>query len=540
MRLEVELPKSSVSILLDRNQAEQPLSRILRHKHHPLNTRCGGKDLCGACSVELLEGRVAEVAGERIVEVVDGPVTIRACRFRADSEVVRIRVPQRALLAYRPQILGDYRLNVPVGRDPLTSAKLGVAVDIGTTTVVVQVVDLRSGKALARTSAFNKQVRLGDDVLTRINLCSTDPTMLGVLQEAVARETVRPLLDEALASIDESIEHVGAYVFAGNTTMLHLLAGEDPSTLGYSPFTPRFLDHRVMKAGELGLKPAEAEAHLLPGAAAYVGADLTSGALASGLIYESGPSLLVDVGTNGEMMLKYDSRLLGCATAAGPAFEGSGLHSGMRAGDGAVSRLRVRTEPFGIDVDVIGPEGTLASGVCGSAYVDLLGQGAAAGLLTMAGRFDREVVTAHGEWFVDTECGPALAVATGQGGRKVLVTEADIAALLQAKAAIAAGILTLLQNVGMRPADVKTLHLAGGFGMYLDLENAFRCGLLPGFKAEQVQLVGNTSLAGAFLSLLDRGTIDELARIGGSMESIELNLDPGFEGCYIDNLMLSG
>jgi len=149
------------------------------------------------------------------------------------------------------------------------------------------------------------------------------------------------------------------------------------------------------------------------------------------------------------------------------------------------------------------------------------------------------MIARYPEHFIDTEYGPALLVATAQGGRELILTEPDVASLLQAKAAIAAGILTLLKNVHMEPKDVKTLHLAGGFGMHLDLENTFRCGLLPGFDVKQVQLVGNTSLAGAYLSLLDAGLLDVLSSIGRTMTTIELNLDPDFEDCYIENLMLT-
>jgi uncharacterized 2Fe-2S/4Fe-4S cluster protein (DUF4445 family) len=246
---------------------------------------------------------------------------------------------------------------------------------------------------------------------------------------------------------------------------------------------------------------------------AYVGADLCAGALASGLAYDDGPSLLVDVGTNGEIILKHDGALHGCATAAGPAFEGAGLTNGMRAGPGAIERIWFDPEPH---AKVIGRK--KAVGVCGSGYIDLLAEGRRVGLLNERGRLSK----------LDR-----LRLADD-----VFVTEADIAHLLQAKAAIAAGILTLLHRVGLEPSQIKRLYLAGGFGMHLDVPNTIACGMLPGFVPEQVQVIGNSSLAGAYLALVDGGVLEELSRLARQLNVVELNLDPDFETRYIDQLAL--
>jgi uncharacterized 2Fe-2S/4Fe-4S cluster protein (DUF4445 family) len=315
--------------------------------------------------------------------------------------------------------------------------------------------------------------------------------------------------------------------------MLHLVAGVDPTPMGFAPFTPRFLSRTTLRAGDLGLSPAEAEVHLLPGAAAYVGADLTCGTFVSGLAYEGGPSLLVDVGTNGEIIARFGEHLLGCATAAGPAFEGSGLTQGLRAGDGALSHVRFGSD-HSVEVEVIG--GGKPTGICGSAYVDLLGAGNRAGLLGPTGRFTDSWRTSVPDRFQGGDYGLEMTLARGQGGPPVTVSELDISRLLQAKAAIAAGIRTLLRKLGLKPQDVKTLHLAGGFGMHLDLENAIAAGLLPGFAVDQVQLVGNTSLGGASLAFVDSSVVEELQRIGESMEIVELNMEPGFEDTYIEEL----
>lgn len=428
---------------------------------------------------------------------------------------------------------------------------IGAAIDIGTTTVAVMLIDMRDGHILAQASGFNRQMHLGDDVLTRINLCSTDAKMVEQLEEAIIQQTIRPLLLEAMKSIVGTSEtassktrpeqHVTTVVLAGNTTMLHLAAGVNPAPMGVSPFRPVFTDHRTMTAREMRLDIPGGDnptIHLLPCAAAYIGADLTAGVLASGLLYDNGPSILIDVGTNGEIILKHGDRLLGCATAAGPAFEGGKLASGIRAGRGAIETIRLHHAPFTVHADVIGAVKPI--GMCGSAYIDLLAEGRRIGLITPTGRYHAEAIGNAADKYLRVEDvhGLSLRLARGQGSRDIIVSEPDIASLLQAKAAIAAGILTLLETVGMATTSVKNVYLAGGFGMHISVPNAIAIGLLPGFVESQVQVVGNTSLAGAFLSLLDHGALREIKAVAKKIETIELNLDPGFESRYIDQLSL--
>lgn len=533
MRIRVELPGRVQELVLSPAAARRRLSEILRAENLPLNTRCGEKNLCAGCVIELVDGSLVNVDDGEVVSSAGDPLEIRGCRHRPASEEVALRVPQRALLAYAPQVLDDYRVNVPYARDPLVARGLGVAIDIGTTTVVVQILDPVSGAVIGKASGFNKQMHFGDDVLTRINLCGTDPEMLGRLHRAIVAQTLMPLLEEALGG--RADDEVACFAIAGNTTMLHLLVGEDPTSMGFAPFTPSFLEREPFLAGSIGLSPTSAPVHLLPCVAAYIGADLTSGLFASGLLYDEGPSLLVDIGTNGEILLIHDGVVSGCATAAGPAFEGSGLSCGLRAGEGAIAHIWLEREPFAIGVEKIGPRHLRATGLCGSAYIDFLAEGRRVGLLSSPGRFQPPVGAEH---TVTDTYGSALVVAHGQGKRPIVVTEADVGRLLQAKAAIAAGILTLLSRYGLVPADVRHLYLAGGFGMHLNLANAIACGLLPGFSVDQIQLVGNTSLAGATLALLDRNTLAELSKARQGVEIVELNLEPGFEDTYIDQLFL--
>jgi uncharacterized 2Fe-2S/4Fe-4S cluster protein (DUF4445 family) len=578
-RITIETGKASQTIV-SRTHTHTRLTEVLRHADLPLNTRCGERGLCDGCLVELIAGTLVNVQTQQAVGPSDAGVLVRACehQLQADGADLTIRIPPRSLLAHQPQVVSEFRINVPWSHDPIDSGdqaagvsegpnntahnngqhRYGVAVDIGTTTVAVLLVDLATGTTVGQAAGFNRQMGLGDDVLTRINLCSTDPQMLSRLQQTVIKSTLGPLIAEALRTAGPGVTGpITAMTFAGNTTMLHLAAGVDPSSMGIAPFTPVFLEHRTMRAHEIGLAlPAAASVvaghsaegeplsvdpvvHLLPGAAAYVGADLVAGILSSGLAYDPGPSLLVDVGTNGEIIFKHGDTLLGCATAAGPAFEGSRLTSGLRAGEGAISAISFTARPFAIHTRVIGD--TAPIGLCGSAYIDFLADARRVGLLSPTGRFDRDFL--HRQ--VPPDClrtgeddGAMFRVAQSAGQRDILVSETDVAALLQAKAAIAAGILTLLAHAGVTAAQVKTVYLAGGFGTRMNRNSAMACGLLPGFNARQVQVVGNSSLAGALLALLDSSVIPELHRIAKRMRIIELNLDPSFEDRYIDQLSL--
>jgi uncharacterized 2Fe-2S/4Fe-4S cluster protein (DUF4445 family) len=323
--------------------------------------------------------------------------------------------------------------------------------------------------------------------------------------------------------------------------MLHLLAGVDPTPLGTAPFTPVFLEHRVMSASEIFADARFGETvkcHLLPGAAAYVGADLTAGIVATGLLYEDGPSLLIDVGTNGEIILKHGKELVGCATAAGPAFEGARLASGMRAVNGAISHVMFKGDPVALECDVIGDGHTRPLGICGSAYVDFLARAHEAGLLNDVGRFNTDIPGDLADRLLPVDQNDmAFRLATGPGKQPVVITGCDVASLLQAKAAIAAGIITLLNQFNLQPQDICNVYLAGGFGTKMDRSSAIACGLLPGFRVDQVHAVGNSSLAGAYLCLIDSNSVAE-ARSAAQVRIVELNLDPSFEMNYIDQLCL--
>jgi uncharacterized 2Fe-2S/4Fe-4S cluster protein (DUF4445 family) len=534
--LRICTPAGETVIYPDHRTDPAGLADLLARKGLALNTRCNQRGLCRGCTVVLESGPLRD---RNTGQECTTPGELIGCRHEwVPGQPATITLPARSLLAHRPAVADDFEVRVPVGNEPLFAGELGVAIDIGTTTVVALVADLASGRILARASGFNQQIRFGDDVLTRIQLCHSDAGMVPKLQEAICRDTVLPLVRQACERAGVAPARLGGMSVAGNATMLHLLFGIDPSPMGLAPFTPRFIEHRVESTRKLGLPELpDLPVHALPGFAAYVGADIAAGVFATGLHYESEPTLFVDVGTNGEIVLRQGERLYACATAAGPAFEGCGLTSGMRATEGAIETVAITRGPLALHLETIGAQPVAQSpGICGSGYVDFLAQGRSSELLTETGRFDPEVIAEAPHLFQASEFGQALRLCGAENN--VRITEPDVALLLQAKAAIAAGIETLLARESLAPSDIRRVYLAGGFGMHLDVAHAIACGLLPGFDRAQVEAVGNTSLAGAYLAMLDRNVLDEIDRIRWQAEIIELNLDPHFEDRFVENMML--
>ena len=371
--------------------------------------------------------------------------------------------------------------------------------------------------------------RYGDNVLTRIQYAIDRDGAGATLQSILLRGSLAPLLDQLLANAQLGPESLSECVATGNTVMLHTLAGAALDGFAAYPFKPAFLDAREFRSGDLGL-PGDFPIRLAPHFGPFVGADILAGALASGLTRETGPALLIDFGTNGEILLKTRDGYLATATAAGPAFEGGRLHCGAPAAPGAIGRIARtadgwRTERIG------GAEARPLHSLAGSAYVDFMAEALACGLINGMGRFDpaHPAVTRRA---IDGERVPVAAI-TG----RVFVSEPDIAELMQAKAAILGGAWTLLEEAGLATGDLQALYVAGGFGYHLDPAHAMAVGLLPSVPRQRIRVIGNASLAGASL-LLQANVADDIAALRSACRVLELNQIESFEDHYIDAMAL--
>jgi uncharacterized 2Fe-2S/4Fe-4S cluster protein (DUF4445 family) len=410
-----------------------------------------------------------------------------------------------------------------------TRALFGAAVDIGTTTLVVALIDLRDGRELAVASGLNPQARHAQDVLSRIKLGS-QPEGLQLLHGELITELNR-LIAETAAEVQVSVQNIYEAVFSGNTTMLHLATGTNPASLGKYPYTPARPCGESLRAAEVGLVIApDGQVYLPPIMSAYVGADITSGILAAKLAALRGVTLFVDIGTNGEMVLAVNGELTATSTAAGPAFEGMNIACGMRASRGAIELVSLA----GDRVEIKTIANAAPVGLCGSGLLDAVGELAAHGVVDKNGRFRVNGALPDRPWkdrvgLLDGK--PVFHIAD-----PVYLSQKDVRQVQLAKAAVRAGIEIMLRANGLTAAQVDRVLIAGSFGFHLRTASLIHLGLLPREFADRVEFVGNTSKTGARAFLLDRRLRDALKQLVRRVRVLELANDPAFEKTFIQAL----
>ncbi len=435
--------------------------------------------------------------------------------------------------------------------DEKSSEPLGIAVDIGTTTLAAYLIDLCNGERLAAASALNPQRAYGADVISRIDQAATSSAMPKRLQllilEAIGELAVN-LIQRAAAKHGRAIalDDVCHYVLAGNTTMLHLLTGLPTASIAQAPFVAASLRSLTLTAAELGLPVApDACCQLLPAIASFVGADITAGIMACNLDQPSEfmGRLLLDMGTNGEIVAVGPNGLFACATAAGPAFEAANIRCGIGAVQGAIDEVIWTGED--LTFTVIADDGIVQSarGICGSGLVAAAASLLECGLMDETGRLGdgaAKLPEALQERLIKIDGQPAVVIAAASSsatGQPIVLTQKDIRELQNAKAAIAAGILLILDRAGLEPGQVGQALIAGGFGNYLDVVHAFRIGLLPPALAGKTKAVGNTSGMGAMLGMLDRDTLKRATDIAGRVNYFELSSDSRFADHYVEAML---
>lgn len=432
---------------------------------------------------------------------------------------------------------GHQQLTLVVERDRLvgveagdtTGALYGAAVDIGTTTIALYLCDLATGRIISGSARTNSQAVHGADVMSRIGFCHFQPDGLEKMRDLV-RGDIQALADECCRKAGADIAQIYRWVLVGNTTMQHLFFGFDPFTLGFLPYLPLVNGAVSFDPADCGLAGAScASGHFLPILAGHVGADTVGVALAAGLDRAAGVTLAVDLGTNGEIILADNGRMVASSTAAGPAFEGMRIACGMRAEPGAVDRFWIGEdgEP---GYHVVGD--TPARGICGSGLMDIAAGLLAAGVIdgtgwllppeklpeavpqSLAGRLEQ---ADNGQW--------QFVVADPAGGRRVVLTQRDVRELQLAAGAISAGIGILLHKAGRQPKEIERVLLTGAFGHFLDPESALVIGLIREVPLERIQSIGNAAGLGARMALVDSQCFDRALAIARSMEFVELGAE---------------
>ena len=429
------------------------------------------------------------------------------------------------------ELLGDtFRCMEITGAEDKVIA--GCAIDIGTTTVSMVLVDLENGKILAKGSSGNGQIRFGADVINRI-IEQGKPGGKKKLQDAIVKETLTPIIANLCKSAGISARSILRLCVGANTTMNHLFVGVDAQSVRMDPYIPSFFAWEGLLAGDLRL-PANPLAPVLiaPNIGSYVGGDITAGTLASMIWDKDEMSLFIDLGTNGEIVFGNRDFMVSCACSAGPAFEGGEISCGMRATDGAIEACTIDKVTMEPTMTIVGEAGQKAVGICGSGIIDIISELFRTGIINAKGLFVRE-----GERIKRDAHGMGRYViakaSESETGREVSINEVDIDNFIRAKGAIFSAIDTMLQSVDMTVEMIDHVYVAGGIGSGINMKNAVNIGMLPDVELEKFSYIGNSSLTGAYAMVISDEANAKCTELGANMTYLELSTYPGYMDSFV-------
>ena len=411
-------------------------------------------------------------------------------------------------------------------------ALVGCAIDIGTTTVSMVLVDLETGRILAKGSSGNGQIRFGADVINRI----IEQGKTGgkkKLQDAIVKETLNPIIANLCRSAGISARSILRLCVGANTTMNHLFVGVDAQSVRMDPYIPSFFAWEGLLAGDLKL-PANPLAPVLiaPNIGSYVGGDITAGTLASMIWDKDEMSLFIDLGTNGEIVFGNRDFMVSCACSAGPAFEGGDISCGMRATDGAIEACTIDNNTMEPTVTIVGEQGQRPVGICGSGIIDIISELYRTGIINAKGLFVREGervgrdVHGMGRYII-------ARADESETGREVSINEVDIDNFIRAKGAIFSAIDTMLQSVDMTVEMIDHVYVAGGIGSGINMKNAVNIGMLPDVELEKFSYIGNSSLTGAYAMVISDQANEKCTELGANMTYLELSTYPGYMDSFV-------
>lgn len=426
-------------------------------------------------------------------------------------------------------------LNIESGN---TENKLyGVAIDIGTTSVVVCLVDLYTKEIIDKASSGNAQIKYGADVIHRI-VYSTKKNGLKELNEAIIEDTINPLLHSIYTKNNVDKDNVVSLVVAGNTTMTSLFLGVYTDFLRQEPFIPPFLKSPRLIGKDVGLKINDsAYVFLAPSVASYVGGDITAGVLSAGIWSSEENVLFIDLGTNGEIVFGNQDYMMSCACSAGPAFEGGGISCGMRASNGAIEKVKIDKETLKPTLTTIGDVSPI--GICGSGIIDLICQMLLTGIIDRRGKIHRDIDNER-IIFNEYEIGEYVLAFKEEYNldHDITINEVDIDNFIKAKGAIYSGASVLIESLGMDFSVIDKVYIAGGIGNNLDIENSILIGLLPDIEREKFIYIGNSSLVGSYLALISKDAKKKLQEIGSEITYVELSVYPTYMDEFISACFL--
>lgn len=543
--------KYTISILPDGKtiQAgrEETLLEALTGNGILLRSDCGGKGLCGKCLVRIAESSLKNVSTPDDAEVrILGEKDLKAgyrlaCRVKVLSDL-SLEIPDSSQISAEvvektPMILPE---PIPFRTLPATDSTkhYGLAVDLGTTTIAVYLCDLASGKVAGSISVRNPQAIFGDDVISRIGIVAENTGNLSRLQK-MAVQAIEWSVTALCRSCHIDPGHIRSSVVAGNSTMIHLFAGVNPSSIGVSPYTPLFVEDKTFKAGSVGFKfNPSAEIFTLPLISGFLGSDIVAAALATEMNKAAYGTMLIDIGTNGEVMLKIKNGLFATSCATGPAFEGAAIRHGMPAVSGAIDAVKIDRKTGAVISSVIckNPNAVcLPAGICGSGIISAVAELYRAGLVLSNGRLQSN---SRLPLIGNNETGlpefELVSAEKSETGKAITLTQKDIRAVQLAKGALFAGIKILCASAEL--TSPKRLLVAGAFGANINKKDAITIGMFPGLPQGNINAVGNAAGAGAILALFNPELRDKARELARSVTVIDLAGLPEFQTIFLDAL----
>jgi len=417
----------------------------------------------------------------------------------------------------------------------VSSKCYGLSLDIGTTSLVIYLVDLENGKIINSESEYNPQIKFGEDIINRI-VYANKKGGLQKLKEVVI-DSINNMIWKLLFTSHIDADDIVSMMVAGNSTMMHLFYGVPPRYIREEPYVTVANKFSSSTAKEIGIKHIKnAYVYNIQGVASYLGGDITSGILATDMYKKKEPALFLDLGTNGELVVGNSEWMMGASCSAGPAFEGGGVKCGIRAIDGAIEEVSIDQQTYKCQVGVIG--GGKPRGICGSGLIDVIGEMYLKGVIDRKGKFNKDI----GNKYLRCEeniCHYVLVDGKDSAnGKDIYISEVDIDNLIRAKAAIYAGIKTLLEEVDLSVYDLEKIYIAGGLGRHLHVKNTIVIGMLPDVDMNKYFFLGNTSVTGAYLSLLSEDKYKQSSKIAAHITYIELSVNMKFMDRYVAGLFL--
>lgn len=495
-------------------KSNQRLIEVLMDQGIFLRSDCGGKGKCGKCRVQkvLNNGYLQE---------------IESCTYRVEADI-SIKIPETSLLS--PQIMSKAPVIFPAGfkeRFKHVQAKdsYGIAADLGTTTIAIYLCNKSRGKVISSLAVKNPQALYGDDVMSRIGTISQTPKHLGLLQKLVVT-SIEFGIKELLSSSNIDTGSISEMVVVGNPAMIHILAGVDPKSIGISPYQPAFYDARQFQSGNLGFGIQDIMIQTLPQVSGFIGGDILAAALSVDLENQPEGTLLIDLGTNGELLLKSKNDLFATSCATGPAFEGASLSCGMQAIPGAVNTIEIGDGQRLVRFSMINPlqsSKVKPAGICGPGVINAVAQ-----------FYKNQIIDAGGAFRSGKKEFILVPENSSAGQASIFISQKDIRSVQLGKSALITGIQVLLQKAGM-DKPVKII-IAGAFGSHLNKSDMITTGMIPDVDPETIELAGNSAGSGAIMALCDNRYLETATQMAAKITAVDLACNKDFQEMFIKNL----